>query len=479
MRLAINQVANQHGAGATIAFPATDLGTGKMLPVTDKIQDHHPGGKIRFDRCFVEDEFYQGRLQLVFKVNANASMTSARTCHEEKIRYLEDYNGITMKEVKDIIAAYDFAVESGQQVAMATVVHTEGSSYRGPGARMLITEEGRITGAISGGCLEGDALRKALYVMGERKSMLVTYDSNDEDDAQLGLGLGCTGIIQVLIEPIDKTDPHNPAELLREFIKERQPAVLITIFSLQDKKNQQPGTRLLVKSSGSIPIAAFWKDLVLEDARKTLALNKSDFITYDKSVTGIHELTAFFEFIQPPISLVVIGAGNDVKPLVHMASILGWETTVVDGRSNYASAERFPSSCQVLVSKPGDVLSQVTIDNRTVFALMTHNYNYDLMLLKELLSMDIPYIGLLGPKRRRDRLLGELREQGVKISDKQLSLLHGPIGLDIGAETAEEIALSVLAEIKAVLTGKTGSMLKNGEDTIHTRVNRTLTHTAP
>src|SRR6187401_3684640 len=134
-----------------------------------------------------------------------------------------------MKEVRDIIMAYDEAEQLGKQTALATVVHVEGSSYRRPGARMLITEDGQLTGMISGGCLEGDALRKALLVMSEKRARLVTYDTMDDDDAKFGVGLGCNGIIQVLIEPIDITDPNNPIHYLKKVNEKRQAAVLVTL----------------------------------------------------------------------------------------------------------------------------------------------------------------------------------------------------------------------------------------------------------
>src|SRR5574339_650364 len=152
-----------------------------------------------------------------------------------------------MKEIRDIIEAYDEARKKGKQTALATVVHVEGSSYRRPGARMLIDDEGQLTGAISGGCLEGDALRKALLVMGEKRSRLVTYDTMDDDDAKFGVGLGCNGIIQVLIEPIEEKDLNNPIQYLKAINERRQQAVLITLFSLLDKKNPQYGTCLLLK----------------------------------------------------------------------------------------------------------------------------------------------------------------------------------------------------------------------------------------
>jgi xanthine dehydrogenase accessory factor len=374
-----------------------------------------------------------------------------------------------MKEINNIIKAYDEARLEGKQTVMATVVHLEGSSYRRPGARMLITDEGKLTGAISGGCLEGDALQKALLVMAQQKSRIVTYDTMDEDDNTLGVGLGCNGVIQVLMEPVNATDPMNPIEFLRKVADKRQKAVLVTLFSLEDKKNTQAGTCLLLDESGNF--LGNLQDLDLEnilkeDAAAAFANEKSSFKNY---ISEKYNLTAFIEFVKPAVSLVIIGAGNDVIPLVDMADVIGWESRVVDGRSSHARPERFVKACQVLVSKPENVLEQIPIDEQTVFVLMTHNYNYDKAMLKALVSKKIRYVGMLGPKKKLDRMLGELKDEGFNLTEGQRSIVFGPVGLDLGAETAEEIALSIIAEIKAVLAGKAGQSLRNINDVIHSR----------
>jgi len=378
-----------------------------------------------------------------------------------------------VKEIRDIISAFDEAQKQGKKTALATVVHVDGSSYRRPGARMLITEDGQITGSISGGCLEGDALRKALLVMMQQKSSLVTYDTNDEDDAKLGLGLGCNGIIQVLIEPIDITKPNNPIQFLKTISSnKRQQNILITLFSLQNKRKAQYGTCLLVAEDGSISgDISVLKNNLLQDAREALLNNHSFFKNY---ATENNDLTAFIELVNPPVSIVVIGAGNDVVPLVKMADILGWETTVVDGRPDQAKKDRFVSGCQVIVSKPENVLKQLNIDDQTVFLLMTHNYNYDLAMLRVLLTKKVRYIGSLGPRKKLDRMLDELSEEGITVTDKQRAVIYGPVGLDIGADTPEEIALSVLAEIKAVLSSRDGRSLRENNEAIHSRSNLTI-----
>jgi len=372
-----------------------------------------------------------------------------------------------MKEIRDIIKAFDEAQKLGKQTALATVVHVEGSSYRRPGARMLIEDDGQLTGAISGGCLEGDALRKALLVMTEKRSRLVTYDTMDDDDAKFGVGLGCNGIIQVLIEPIDISNPDNPIQYLKKVNEKRQTVALVTLFSLQDRKGPQYGTCLLLKEDGDlvqhVPVL---KNVLLADANEALINQNSSFKNY---TSDDHDITAFIEVIKPPVAIIIIGAGNDVVPVVNMADILGWETTVVDGRANYAKQERFVSACQVLVAKPENALEQITIDEHTVFLLMTHNYNYDMAMLRQLLGKNMTYIGMLGPKIKRERMLNELKDEGSNFTDQQLSVLHSPVGLDICAETSEEIALSILAEIKAMFANKDVQSLRKIKEVIHPR----------
>lgn len=378
-----------------------------------------------------------------------------------------------MKELLDIIRAFDKAQKAGKQTALATVVHVEGSSYRRAGARMLVTDDGQLTGAISGGCLEGDALRKARLVMSQQKPLLVTYDTTDEDDAKLGVGLGCNGIIHILIEPIYAADTiNNPIGLFKQFLSKREPAVLITIFSLNDKLASQPGTCVLLdqteKITGSFPDPII-EYALLKDAKFVLKNGSSVTKTY------IYEdkFTCFIELLQPAVSLVLVGAGNDAIPLTNMAAVLGWQVTVIDGRANYITAERFPNAHKLIVAKPDSVLSKINPDDRTAFVLMTHNYNYDIAILKQLLRLQLNYIGALGPKKRLNRMLEELTGEGVDIKADVLNGIYGPAGLDVGSENAEEIALSIIAEIQAVLKNRNGLSLRY-KTVIHKRNNETI-----
>lgn len=377
-----------------------------------------------------------------------------------------------MKEVKDIVQAYNIATKAGKQTALATVVHVEGSSYRRAGARMLVTDDGQLTGAISGGCLEGDALRKARLVMAQQKPMLVTYDTTDDDDAKLGVGLGCSGIIHILIEPINNEDNTNPIALFKQFLSKRAPVVLITIFSLNDKQAPQPGTCALLNKNEII--TGKFPDATIEEAS---LIDAKDVLKNGNSLTKTYiyqdKFTCFIELLQPAVSLILVGAGNDTIPITQIAKVLGWQVTVVDGRANYAVAARFPMADKLVIAKPETLLANIVIDQRTVFVLMTHNYNYDMAVIKQLLPLHLPYIGALGPKKRLHRLLNELQDEGTTITDKELENVYGPSGLDIGSENAEEIALSIIAEIQSVLKKRNGAPLKH-KMVVHTRTDEEI-----
>lgn len=376
-----------------------------------------------------------------------------------------------MKEIRDILAAYDVAKAEGRDAVLATVVHVEGSSYRKPGARMLVTDDGRLTGAISGGCLEGDALRKALMVLADGRSRLVTYDTSDEDDFTLGVQLGCNGVIHILIEPIIAKDSNNPVMLLRRLISNRSSAVLVTLFSLKDKVNNQAGTCLLADSRdnswGAVP--ASLEQYVRADMAVVANARQSMIKTY---TSGDIAYTAFVEWHPPVIHLVVAGAGNDAFPLVTLSEMLGWTITVTDGRNTHANTTRFSSGCNVVVSKPEALLQQMSIDEYTVAVLMSHNYNYDLAMLRYLVNSPVSYIGMLGPRKKYERMKDQLADEGQALTAEQESRIYAPVGLDIGAESPEEIAVSVIAEISAVFASRKGGYLREMATPIHDRASQ-------
>ena len=365
-----------------------------------------------------------------------------------------------MKELNDIIQSYDTAVMHNKQIALATVVKVDGSSYRRPGARMLITEDGQLTGAISGGCLEGDALRKAQLAILQKKNKLVVYDTTDEDDLKFGVQLGCNGIVYILFEPIKADDANNPITLLKKATQQRQDAMLITTFN-ENSTSVQKGTCCVVTETESFCC----------DDEMNLSIDESKLLLRQKKtvIKDNANGSVLYQFIPPSTQLVIVGAGNDAQPLAEMAFLLGWNIVVIDGRPVYATKSRFPKASKISVTKPAEILSAVNIDEQTAVILMTHNYNYDLAALEQLINTNCKYIGALGPKKKLHKMFNDLNEKGIMIGEEMMHSIYGPVGLDIGAETSEEIALSVLSEIKAVFSQREGSSLKERTREIHNR----------
>lgn len=375
-----------------------------------------------------------------------------------------------MSELEAIITAYDALKSQGIPAVLATVVHVEGSAFRQAGARMLISAEGRMTGAISGGCLEGDALKKALLAHHRGENKLVTYDTNDEEDAVIGAQLGCNGVVQVLFEPLDYSSFTNPVELLRVAVRASESVVLVVRFRLS-KKGSQVGTQFLVTKEnqflGGHPEQRF-VEAILAGVGRANALQRAYFET---CFWEEQEEQVFYNLLVPPPILVLIGAGNDAQRIAELAGLLGWRVTVMDGRPTHANAQRFAGGCQIIVGKPEQVVGRLPLGSRTAVVLMTHNYPYDLAVLRSLLPhLDcLPYLGIMGPKKRFERMVKELEEEGVKLSAAQLNRIYAPCGLDLGAEQAAEIGFSILSEIMACFNSASAGFLREKRGPIHDR----------
>jgi xanthine/CO dehydrogenase XdhC/CoxF family maturation factor len=366
-----------------------------------------------------------------------------------------------MKELNDIIIAYDRAVLQNKRTALATVVKVEGSSYRRPGARMLVTEDGEITGAISGGCLEGDALRKAQFAIFQQKNKLEIYDTNDEDDLKFGVQLGCNGIVYILFEPIKNNDAGNPINLLKKIGAKRKDAILVTVFST-DKNSVQKGTCCFVNEEESI----FRSDEMRVFQTECIQILEDRLSVIKDYPEGFSVL---FQFVPPSVQLIVIGAGNDAQSLMDIAFLLGWYIIVIDGRPVYATQQRFPKANKIAVAVSSEILRAIKIDEQTAIVLMTHNYNYDIAAVEQLINTNCNYIGVLGPKKKLLKMFNDLKDKGIVIDDKLMKNTYSPVGLDIGAETSEEISLSIIAEIMAVFAKRKGSSLKERPTEIHIR----------
>lgn len=372
-----------------------------------------------------------------------------------------------MKELQDIVAAFEKVESFGKTAALATLVKVKGSTYRRPGARMLMTSDGWMVGSISGGCLESDVFEHAQRVIDSGKPIVVQYDTTSDEDIVWGLGLGCKGMVNILIEPLTQESELSPMAFLTECFRRRQMGVLVTVFRAFGVA--KVGAHLMLHPDGTISSNITDDELISSIVydTKTAARNTQSTVKHYQLAAGSAEV--FIEVLQPPVPLVIFGAGHDAIPVVRFAKELGWHVTVVDSRPAYATKEQLPLADVVLLSRPGVLDEDVRIDDRTVAVVMTHNYLHDQELLKTLLPSPLPYLGVLGPKKRIAQLLQELLEQGIIPTVEQIQHLYSPIGLDIGADTPEAIALAILAEIQAVLANRSGGLLRNRVGPIHNR----------
>jgi len=363
------------------------------------------------------------------------------------------------------LKAIESLAAEGRKMALATIVAVRGSTYRRPGARLLVPEEGAPIGNLSGGCLEGDVADMARVVMQEGRARLAGWDLTADDDAVWGLGLGCNGAIEVFIEPADRA--AQVAGALRLALDEERPISLVTVLESEAPDLVEPGARLVVGPAGHVEGSLGHADVDVEaiaSARELLAEERSEIRTF------VHGVRAFVEVLEPPLQLLVCGAGHDAIPLVRAASVLGWKTMVADDRNGFLTAERFPeASGFVHVERPDQVAKSAPVEERTFAVVMTHNFLRDKDYVRSLISSPAAYIGMLGPAARTERLLMELRGEGVAISDAERARIHGPAGLDLGGEGPEEIAESILSEIIAVKRGRDGGFLKERPGPIHDR----------
>ncbi len=362
-----------------------------------------------------------------------------------------------MKEIKTILEAYQQIDFNTNKAALATVVRVEGSSYRRTGARMLVSDTGEFVGGISGGCLEGDALKRARLAMAQNKATIVTYDTSDDDPYQIGVGLGCNGIIDVLLKPLDSTNAVNPVQILTQCVDARKKNVLFTFTKL---KGNQPlvnlGDTFLFNSppyfTENFPISELLP-ILIADAETCLSIGKSQSNTYQ---TENGEVQIFLEVLLPAVHLIVYGGNYDIYPMVKLAKEIGWKVSVVCNPLK-VQKKLFDWADAVIEKEKG---TEVSIDEYTVALLMAHDYNTDFNNLQHLLKTEIPYIGLLGPKKRSEKMYKALAEEGKAISEIDAARIASPVGLDIGASTPEEIAISIIAEIKTVFSKRSGERLK-------------------
>jgi xanthine/CO dehydrogenase XdhC/CoxF family maturation factor len=344
-----------------------------------------------------------------------------------------------MRELDSIRFALSAAAQRRAPAVLCTVMGVEGSVYRGAGARMVITGT-NTTGAVSGGCLEADLVARAPDVIASGSAELARYDTRVSDDVVLGLGLGCQGIIDVLMEPLAGASLDEAIALYERIAARRDPVTVVTL--LRTAGDLPVGARVIVDAAGK----------VIEGDERVLSL--PDDISR--------------ETIRPATPLVICGAGTDAIPLVRLAKQMGWHVTVVDHRASFVTAERFPEAdvlvCANLTSNEASLASRITIDQRTMAVVMAHSAAHDRAYLHAMLDAHASYVGVLGPRRRTMELLGERAVDG-NLPDA----VHAPVGLDLGAESPDEIALAIVAEVAAVNAGRRGGLLRDHRGPIHDR----------
>ena len=359
------------------------------------------------------------------------------------------------------------ADREGEKMILATVVDVVGSGYRRAGARMLIDSNGYSIGTVSGGCLEADVLERAKRVLQTGEPTVITYDTTQDENSVFGLGMGCRGIIRVLLEPIEKE-----SFLVRafEFVFENRFRQFIATIISSD--GAAIGGRIFYDAFYQFDYEAAPEDVkelseLTNECEKFFRQNESAEVRDYRTANATYEL--FFENINPPLSLLLFGAGFDALPVVRFAKELGWRVIAIDHRAAFANEERFPEADQIIVSRAEDLPEALFKDENSVAVIMTHNYDRDRDILHKLLNSSCHYIGALGPKSRTEKLIGEIRGAGKTFDEWNLAKLHAPIGLDIGAETPEEIALAVVAEIKSTLANRSGGFLRDRRGSISGR----------
>ncbi len=368
-----------------------------------------------------------------------------------------------MKDLIDILKAYQ---SLDGRAALATVVKIVGSSYRKPGARLLVRSDGSTVGAISGGCLEGDVVEKGKKLMMGENSQLCVFDMTGAEDDLWGYGQGCNGVIHVFVEPLDPVKISRQLRFIQRCHDERTSGVIATVIRVEGELKVTVGARLFLAPEGieeTIRHPVVTAALV-EEAHAVQTSGKS--LTKELRFTdGIAEV--FFEAIYPPLALILAGAGSNAKPVMDFASRLGWQVTVIDHRPALATRERFPQARAVLACRPEELSGRLSVDERTAAVIMTHQFQIDLSLLRFFLSNDhLRYVGLLGNRKRTDLLLQKLQESGSLSPDRR-SRIYGPVGLDVGAESPEEIALAIIAEIQSVFSDRSGGYMKDRPSPLH------------
>jgi xanthine/CO dehydrogenase XdhC/CoxF family maturation factor len=365
-----------------------------------------------------------------------------------------------MKELCSILAA--LGRPAAGPAALATLCAVRGSSYRRPGARMLVEVEGGRTGSISGGCLEDDMVLRARTVAAVGVAQAVTYDTTEENDLWWGVGLGCHGVVDLVIEPL-VAGGTGWADCVRGAFARGQDAAIAVAFQADSAAGL--GTRAALTGDGREWSAVGDNHSALAAGLREALASRTSHCARLETLPG--RPWVFFEYAPRPVPLLIVGAGDDARPLCRMAAELGFAVTVVDPRPAYATEARFPTAETVRVATPEAFAALGPPDCRAAAVVMTHHYIHDGPFLRSLLPQPLAYLGLLGPRQRAEKILADLAADGLEITPAMRDRLHAPVGLDLGAQTPETVALAILAEVQAVLAGRNARPLRERSGPIH------------
>jgi xanthine dehydrogenase accessory factor len=377
----------------------------------------------------------------------------------------------------EVLSSARALLDEGRHGVLATVIDVEGSAYRRPGAKMLVPADGAGgIGHITAGCLEDEVERLAAEVLEAGEPRVERYDLMPEaDDDVWGLGVGCNGIVDVLLEPID--EGYRP--VLDAFAGGEDVGVLTVVpaptgegdaaaSGTEEGTTPPVGARAYYDpSTGTFELGeAFPASLAerLRDAVATLTdRGRADTLRVDGTSVLVDGIAA-------PDDLLVVGTGNDVRPIVELGSRVGFQVTVVGFRGAAARADRFPAADEVVSTSPARMRDAVEIDAETAVVVATHNFVDDRLAIDELLASPAQYVGLMGPRERFEEMLEEFETEGREFSPDELDRLYTPVGLDLGAGDPGGIATSILAEVLAVVNDREPRHLRDREGPIHERV---------
>lgn len=360
-----------------------------------------------------------------------------------------------MKELREILARIED--EPGPAV-LATVVDVKGSSYRLPGAKMLVLPDGSFVGTVSGGCIEADVLERAKRVLETGTPELFLYDTTGDESSVFSLNMGCKGIVRILLEKVDGDSDY--LDLFRRSIFEGE-------YGFAATRLGEPGIERTFFDGEGRPVAGEAAGEIEKFVRSAAAARKNARRPAGIVEIGPDDAEYFVEAATPPRHLLILGAGADAIPLADLAHRIGWRVTIADHRPAYAADDRFPDADRIVVGRPEELVGIVDPGPDTAAVVMSHNFGNDKGYLAGLLQRDVAYIGALGPKVRTAEMLEAIENE---LSGPDASLprrLHAPVGLDIGGTDPESIAVSIIAEVQAVLSGREGGFLADREGRIY------------